>query len=252
MANKIFQLNYAGHPVRVSFLKSATMTYIRPLPSQVYGACADISVSREQLERERVYYPEDSSDEYLEYRCLMSLVARFLLRFGCCIFHAVAFRWRDMAWLLTAPPETGKTTQYFNWRRLFPGEVTMISGDMPVLEGREDGSVWVHPSSWNGKEKLRGAEAAPLGGLVLLEQGQEDRIFPLSVHDGLLPFAQQFMVIPETEQEILSLTKLLERLLLAAPRWKMINRGGNESTILLRETLLRSLESGRSEPHDSI
>ena len=37
---------------------------------------------------------------------------------------------------------------------MFPDEITMISGDMPVLERREDGTVWAHPSPWNGKEKI--------------------------------------------------------------------------------------------------
>ena len=113
----------------------------------------------------------------------------------------------------------------------------MISGDMPILESREDGSVWVHPSSWNGKEKLCGAESAPLGGLVLLEQGKDDWIVPLSAQEGLVPLLQQFMVFPETEEEILRIAGLLERMLLMAPHWKMVNRGGDASTRLLRETL---------------
>ena len=236
-----YQLNYAGNPLRVSFLDPGTRFLFRPLPQPVDGE-PDLRVSREFLEEIRPFLPPEAGDSFVEYRCLLGLTARFLLHYDCCIFHAVAFRWRDRAWLLTAPPGTGKTTQYLNWQRLFSGEIQMISGDMPILESREDGSVWVHPSAWNGKEKLRGAESAPLGGLVLLEQGKEDRIVPLSAQEGLVPLLRQFMVYTETEEEILRIAGLLERMLLTAPHWKMVNRGGDESTRLLRETLEQSIQ----------
>lgn len=244
MAEKVFQLNYAGHPLRYSFLEPATRYYMRPRPWPVEGMDPDVAASRELLDQVRVSFPEGTSDEYLEYRCMIGLTAKALLRYGCCVFHAAAFNWRGRAWLLTAPPETGKTTQYLNWQRLFPGEIAMISGDMPVLEGREDGSVWVHPSSWNGKEDLFGGEAAPLGGLVFLEQGPEDRIEPLSLREAVVPLLMQFMVVMDTEEEIRALAALLDRVLRAAPSWKMVNRGGDASTRLLRETLLAGMEKG--------
>ncbi len=241
MEKQVYQLNYAGHPVRYSFLEPQTRFLLHPLPRRVEGETWDVAATPELVERFRGEFPEDSSDSYVEYRCLIGLTAKSLLRFGCCVFHAVSFLWRGRAWLLTAPPETGKTTQFLNWQRLHPGEIAMISGDMPVLEGREDG-VWVHPSSWNGKESLRGKDSAPLGGLVLLEQGKEDRIFRLPPGELILPIFRQFMVVPETEEEILSLAKLMERLLTSAPCWKLVNRGGDASTELLRRTLAESLE----------
>ena len=155
---------------------------------------------------------------------------------GNCVFHAAAFSWRGRAWLLTAPSGTGKTTQYLNWQRLFPGEIQMISGDMPILEAKQDGSLWVYPSSWNGKENIFGAPAAPLGGLVFLEQGKEDRMLPFPPHDAVIPLLRQFMVVPESEEEILQLTSLLERILVSVPCRKFVNLGGDASTILLRDT----------------
>ena len=206
-----YQLNYAGHPLRVSFLDPGTRFLFRPLPQPVDGE-PDLRVSREFLEEIRPFLPPEAGDSFVEYRCLLGLTARFLLHYDCCIFHAVAFRWRDRAWLLTAPPGTGKTTQYLNWQRLFSGEIQMISG------------------------------SAPLGGLVLLEQGKEDRIVPLSAQEGLVPLLRQFMVYTETEEEILRIAGLLERMLLTAPHWKMVNRGGDASTRLLRETLEQSIQ----------
>lgn len=241
MSQEIYELYYAGHAVRVSFLYPETRYLFRSLPVLSKAQRADVVLSREYLEWVRPYFPEGSSNAFIEYRSLMGQISRFLLRWDCCVFHAVAFHWRDRAWLLTAPPGTGKSTQYFNWSRLFPGEIRMISGDMPVLETREDGSVWVHPSSWNGKENLYGAAAASLGGLVLLEQGREDRIRPLSVQDDVLPLLGQIMVFPETEEESRTMARILEQMLRAAPAWKLVNLGGDDSTRLLRQTLLESL-----------
>lgn len=242
MQKQVFEWDLAGHTVTLTFLDPHTRYRLFPPPRPAADQAPQIAVTPEMLEQVRPFLPEDATDSFAEYRCLILLSARLLLRYRCCIFHAAAFRWRDRAWLLTASPGTGKTTQYLNWQRMFPGEIQMISGDMPILESREDGSVWVHPSSWNGKEKLRGAESAPLGGLVLLEQGKDDRIVSLSAQEGLVPLLQQFMVFPETEEEILRIAGLLERMLLTAPHWKMVNRGGDASTRLLRETLEQSIQ----------
>ena len=240
MADAVYQMNIAGHPLRYAFLYPATRYKLHPWPRPVEGERFDIRVTPEKIALGRNFLTPDLSDEYVEYRCLIELTARALLRYGCSIFHAASFVWRDRAWLLTGPSGVGKTTQYNNWQRLFPGEITMISGDMPVLEARDDGSVWVHPSSWNGKENLSSGLSAPLGGLVLLEQGRENRIAPLSPAEGVAPVFKQFMALPETEEEILLLTQLEDRLLRAAPAWKLVNLGDDASTRLLRRTLEQS------------
>ncbi|MBR5095262.1 MAG: hypothetical protein IK095_09210 [Oscillospiraceae bacterium] len=241
---KVYRMTYAGHPMHYSFLYPATRARLRPLPRAVEGVEPDIRVSPEKIELGRNFLPPDASDDYVEYRCLIELTARALLRWHCSIFHSAAFTWRGRAWLLTGPSEVGKTTQYLNWQRLHPGEIQMISGDMPVLETRDDGTVWVHPSSWNGKEDLHSAVSAPLGGLVLLEQGPENIIEPLVPRDTVMPLLQQFIVVPETRADILALSQVLERMLQAVPAWKYRDLGDDASTELLRATLMASLEEG--------
>ena len=198
-----------------------------------------------EIEQVRPLLPPNAKEAYVEYRCLIELTAKALLRYDCCIFHSTSFVWQGRAFLLTAPSGTGKTTQYFNWQRLFPGEITMISGDMPVLERREDGSLWAHPTSWNGKENIGNRICAPVAGIVLLEQGNENRIRPLPARDAVMPFFEQFIVRPETEAEILALARLMDQMLRKVPCFKFVNLGDDASTVLLRETLapLRKEES---------
>ena len=247
MEHKIFEIQYANYFVRYAFHYPGTRwifrDYLQPSEAETY----DVLSSLERIERARSLLPTDSTDAYVEYRTLIGLTAKELLKYDCCIFHCASFVWKGKAFLLTAPSGTGKTTQYFNWQRLFPGEITMISGDMPVLERREDGSVWAHPTSWNGKENIGNRICAPVGGIVLLQQGKENRIAPLSARDAILPFFNQFIVRPETEEQIHALARLMDQMLQNVPCFKLVNQGEDASTILLRETLLPLTEG---ESHD--
>ena len=239
MRKRIYQTEYAGHPVRYRFLVPVTRlrfgSWARPAKGEDY----DVFVTPERLKLARELLQEDYTDNYVEFRTQTELSSHPLLQYGCCFFHAVSFCWQGRAFLLTAPSGTGKTTQFLNWQRLHPGEITMICGDMPVLERRDDGTIWVHPSPWNGKEDLgdRHHPPAPLAGIVLLEQGQDNTIAPLPVREAIPALFPQFIVQPNTEAEILALTGLMDQMLRTVPVRKLTNRGDDASTELLRQTL---------------
>ena len=242
MMNKIYEVNYAGFPVRYSFIYPKTRylfkRYIKPSYSENY----DIRSTEERIERARKLLPEDSEDAYIEYRTLIALTARELLKYRYCIFHCASFVYRGYAWLLTAPSGTGKTTQYFNWMKLFPDEITMISGDMPVLCLNENSVITVNPSSWNGKEDIGNQISAELGGIIYLEQGDKNMISPLSARDGLIDIYRQFIVLPDTEEEIISLAKIIDCMFRRYPVMKYVNQGDEQSTELLRSSINHILE----------
>lgn len=231
----IYEADYAGHTVRFLFRNNETKRYfrkyIRPSCSESY----DVSAEESEIEIFRLY--DESRPSYAEYRCLIGLTAAEILKYKCCIFHSASFLFRGKAFLLTGPSGVGKSTQYFNWQALRPGEITMISGDMPVLEKRPDGTVWVHPTSWNGKENIGNKICGQAAGIVLLEQGAVNRIERLTAYDAVLPILRQFLVRPETEEQILNLAEIADRVLRVLPVWKMVNTGDLSSTVLLRATL---------------
>ncbi len=241
---KIYEVEYAGHPICYAFQRTETKRFFGRYLQRSNKTDYDIITTEQEIERMRPFFPEDSRDAYVEYRCLTALTARELHRYDCSIFHSVSFVWEGNTFLLTAPSGTGKTTQYLNWQRMFPDEITMISGDMPVLERREDGTVWAHPSPWNGKEKIGSRLCAPVAGIVLLEQGDENRILPLSARDAVMPFFEQFIVRPETEEQIRALARLMDQMLRNVPCFKFVNLGDDASTTLLRETLAPLAEGG--------
>ena len=231
----VFEASIAGHPVRYAFHYPKTRLFFRSWLKPCIDA-ADVIARPEEIARAHAMMPEENAEDYAEFKALIGCTARYLLRFDCTIFHAVAFLWQGRAWLLTAPSGTGKTTQFMNWRKLNPAEITMISGDMPVLELR-DNEVWVHPSPWNGKEAVGSFLSAPLGGVVLLEQDKENCMERLAPRSAIEKFFGQFTFDPETEEEILGLCRILDGILANTPTWKLSNKGDLASTKLLRETL---------------
>ena len=120
----------------------------------------------------------------------------------------------------------------------------MICGDMPALEKRPDGSVWIHPTSWNGKENLGSRISAPLSGIVLLEQDGVNEIMPLTPRQAIPPLLRQFIIRPDTEEQIRALAGILDGTLRSVPVWKLRNLGDDASTELLRRTLAQRQTGG--------
>ena len=193
-----------------------------------------IMVPRGQLEQIFSGNEEFRTMEQAEFWCLLEETARTLLAYDCCIFHAAAFIWREKAWLFTAPSGTGKSTQYRNWKKHYGNEVTILNGDKPVLSLQKDGSILVCPSPWRGKERYGSFHTAPLGGVVYLEQGKENRIFYLQPSESVPKLFSAFWGQPEDEGQILKMSRITEAMVQNYPVWKLINTGDYVSAEIAR------------------
>ena len=174
---------------------------------------------------------------FAEYSLLHLPTSTYLLNFDRFIFHAVALRWHDKAWLITALPGMGKSTQYRNLKELFPKEISIINGDKPILELKDDGSFVVHPSPWNGKEHWRGAEAAPLAGIICLMQGKENTIKKVTAREVVSQIYISIHHTYETEKTIKQAGKMASLLLKNYPVWLLTNKGDLDSSALLYNTI---------------
>ena len=206
--------------------------YIRETESDSY----DIRAEYDYVEMHRPYYTESTDDNYIEYKSMINLTSLKLLPFNSCIIHSVAFLMDGYAWLLMAPSGTGKSTQYFNLKSLYGDKIEMICGDMPVLE-MDNSHITVHPSPWNGKERIKGHKSAPLGGILHLKQGEENRIRRLTSEEAVMPVFSQLAVRPETREQILIMSSLTEMIVKNYPVFELVNLGDIESSRLLAETL---------------
>ena len=237
MDNKVYTIQLGKHTVLYCFRFPDTYLYFGGKAQISEDTHYDIQMSDDHFSRCREILGEADPNGYVECKGLVSLTSQYLLQYSCCIFHAVSFIYKGYAWLLTAKSGTGKTTQYMNWNRLFPGEITMISGDMPLLEMCDSSRIMVHPTPWNGKENIGTDTSAPLGGIIYLKQGPENCIEKLPVHEGLLPVFKQFQTIRETEEDIYSLSALADCIFRNYPVWRLTNLGNDDSTKLLRNTI---------------
>lgn len=158
-----------------------------------------------------------------------------------CVFHAAAIRFRDRAFLIAAGSGVGKSTQVRTLQELYPGESGIISGDKPILRCREDGSVMVHPSPWNGKEGWRGADAAPLGGIFLLRRGEENSIEPISPAQASARVFLQIFQSYRSGESIRRAGEVTEKILKSAPTWLMTNKGVPDSTRLMYQTMIQEV-----------
>ena len=172
-----------------------------------------------------------------EYSLLSLQTSEALFEHQRFIFHAVAFCWKEKAWLLTAAPGVGKSTQYKNLKELYPEEISIINGDRPVLQILDNGSIMVHPSPWNGKENWYGAEAAPLAGIIFLKQGKENTIRTLTAQEAAVRTLSSVFHSYENEDVVKKAAKMATTLLKHTPLWLLTNKGDLESSALLLDTL---------------
>lgn len=180
-------------------------------------------------------------NDFAEFSLLGCRTSEYLMDHQRFVFHAVAMRWHDRAWLITAPPGIGKTTQYKNLKELHPDEVSIINGDKPIVEIRDDGA-FVHPSPWTGKEGWHDAEGAPLAGIIFLKHG-ENVIEPVSpkamARSAYLSIFQSF----DTGEVIQKSAKLAQQLLKSVPLWQLTNRGDLASSALIYDVMKKTIES---------
>ncbi len=114
-----------------------------------------------------------------------------------------------------------------------------MNGDKPLLEFRE-GGILVHPSPWRGKEGLGSLDAAPLGGIILLEQSEENRMRRLLPAEAAGPLLTQLLFTRKNADDVRAACALEERLLAQVPVWLLQNRGDAASAALCRDTLMEA------------
>ena len=239
-------IQLAGIPLRIGFRLPETAKYYSRFLLQEDCPEYDIAITEEDIDT----YPEQCADgvlhPYDEHYMLIARASQFLLKRHRVLIHGVAFVWKGKAWLITAPSGTGKTTQLRHWCTCFSEEVQVLNGDKPLLECREDGSVWVHSSPWRGKEKLGMPDLhAPLAGIILLERGNHNEMVRLTREEAVLPLFIEFVAYPENEEQIRGQEQILRQILDAVPVWKLINLGDEESAKLTQKTLQSWLEGER-------
>ena len=238
---KVFEIHYSDITIRYLLRFNKTARYFSNHIQLSSGDVYDVFMNDDEFDFFRKLHPSNYSDDYVEYKGLIFLTCRKLMEYNYCIIHSVSFLWKGKAWLITGHSGIGKTTQYNNWINSYPDEIQMISGDMPIIEISGE-CIRVHPSPWNGKERIGNYLSAELGGIVILNQDSTNHISRSDTLYSVLTLLQQFAVFPRSEKEIFAMSDMVEKIVNRTPIWKFSNTGTKESTAMLRGTLMKYLE----------
>lgn len=222
-------VSIAGHCYLYKLNEPLTHSYFSGFRTVLESCLTEIKAEKKEIHHFYNLSEEFKSLSQAEFWCLLEPTAMALLKNNCCIFHAVAFTYKGKAWLFTAPSGTGKSTQYHNWKECFGNDVKIINGDKPVLRLNDDRSIDVYPSPWRGKERYGSHISAPLGGIVYLEQGTENRICKMHSSESIPVLLNAFWGRPETEDQIVQMCNITDSIVDQYPVWKLINRGDLES-----------------------
>lgn len=228
----------AGIPIRLSLRSAAYAPFLQPFWTEADPVAA-VRVPEGALKEAAPRYEAGTTPEQVEYLELGPRVCDALLPYGRILFHGAAILWRGRVWVFTANSGTGKTTQYMLWKLCFGSEIKILNGDKPLLEFRKDG-ILVHPSPWRGKEGLGSLDTAPLGGIILLEQNEENRMRRLLPAEAAGPLLTQLLFTRKNADDVRAACALEERLLAQVPVWLLQNRGDAASAALCRDTLMEA------------
>lgn len=163
----------------------------------------------------------------------------YLLNFNRCVYHAVAFLYKNKAYLITAQSGTGKSTQLKNWMQLYGDETKIINGDKPVIEKTNANTILVHPSPWKGKEGWGddSLSPAPLGGVIFLSQAKENKIERMTNLQAAIPLLSRFLFTVESEENVRQACAIESCILDTVPVFHLSNVGDLASTQMIHDVI---------------
>lgn len=104
-------------------------------------------------------------------------------KMGGFVLHSSSVLYKNHAWLFSAPSGTGKSTMAAYWKQLF--DTPILNGDLNLIRFSGDTPV-VLGLPWCGTSQLYFPGTYPLGGIVLLKQGNQNTIHRLSLEEQQL------------------------------------------------------------------
>ncbi len=149
-----------------------------------------LSASDADIEYERSLAEENFPVGVFESTAIYRKMAEKLSDYDAFIFHGAVIEFKNRAYLFTAKSGVGKTTHIRLWQKRFPGAVSVLNGDKPVIR-IINGEVFAAGTPWRGKEGYGKPGKIRLSGIAFLERGENNEAFPVKADDVILKFATQ-------------------------------------------------------------
>lgn len=199
--------------------------------AQAYAAAAegpaDLTIQCNMEEVLRLN-PHVTDRELAEYLATGAQFAAALPRFRGLMLHSSAVICDGKAYLFSAPSGTGKSTHTEKWCRLFGAEY--LNDDKPALRLVE-GQWMAYGTPWSGKHDLSRPSGVPLGGIAVLQRGEENSIRPMTPAEAL-PYLMSQTAYKLTARRMDSLLTIVDDLLRTAPIWLLTCRNEDAAAYL--------------------
>ena len=186
----------------------------------------------------RISYLRDSKDLILQSRYLINMMGLeiLLLRHGGLILHSSFIRWQGQGILFSAPSGTGKSTQAGLWETHMGAEI--LNGDRAGI--RYVNGTWrAYGLPYAGSSHIFHNESAPIRTIVVLRQGPENRICPMSVPAALRALLPEFSAHRWNSSFMDKVLDLAAGLLKEVPVYTLEGRPDDGAVQLLHDTLLK-------------
>lgn len=128
---------------------------------------ATVSIKDIKYEIQISEYDDEAMAEFIA--IFRKICKTVLIRYNGMFLHSAAVKYKNKAYLFSAPSGIGKTTHVRLWKAYLGSQVEIINGDKPLLR-EENGIINVYGNPWQGKEDYGCNTYAPLGGILILER----------------------------------------------------------------------------------
>ncbi len=176
-----------------------------------------IRLTEEFYEIEEKNHPH-LNRESLEYIFLGSEYYNALVHFDGMMLHSSCVVYNGKAYLFSAPSGTGKSTHTQLWLKRFPGAY-ILNDDKPALRILPDG-VYAYGTPFSGKTDLNINKRVPVGGICIIERGEENKIEKMDTDFALFNILNQ-TVRPVNEEEMDKMLVTLDKIIRTVPLYKL-------------------------------
>ena len=179
-----------------------------------------LSVTEEEIEKERSQQADIFTDGYLETVCLYRKLSLEMLKFDVFLMHASVIEVDGEGYAFLAHSGTGKTTQTRLWLEHFGHRARVINGDKPLIRLTEEGSFVAYGTPWNGKEGMGCNASVPLKALFLLERSVAPTCEPADQEYSIDRLFCQ-LLMPEDPEQMMQLLTMVDKLVETVPCYRL-------------------------------
>ena len=196
-----------------------------------------IAVKNNNDNRNVLYYPASKWDYYSKQIHLLHLIGIEEILLGCnaMLLHSSFVEKDGHAVLFSGPSQVGKSTQAALWKEHLGADI--LNGDRCVIR-KIDGQFYGCGSPWAGTSGIYRKEMAPIKGIFILKQSENNSIRRLKA-EAFIKIYQQCIVNAWDDGFVQNLSDLIVEVLQQIPVYELSCRPDREAVELAYNTLLK-------------